>query len=371
VTAKLIFWISAAVPLFAYLGYPAALLILRAFVNRPVRREPYEPSVTLLIPAYNEAAKIAAKIRNSLELDYPADKLKILVLCDGSRDGTAQIAASLADGARVRVVRFEHNRGKISCLNDGVGEAGGEIVVFSDATAMLRPDAIRRLMANFADATVGAASGRYVVTRAGEVGTGKSEDFYWRYETFLKQRESEIDSTVGAHGHLHAIRRELYPFPDGATINDDYVIPLSVLSQGYRAVYDASAVVCEEAREMAGFRRRVRVMAGNLQQLAESKRLCAPVRPWALFFFFSHKFVRLVVPFAMLGAVAANCALVSAPFYFAVACLQSLFYCAALVGALGRLPRALMLPFYFCMINAALFVAIYHALNKGRRMAWK
>lgn len=370
-TAKVIFWLSASVPVFAYLGYPLALVILRAFVSRPVRKESYQPAVTLLIPAYNEAAKIAEKIRNSLELDYPAAKLEIMVVCDGSRDGTAEIAKSLAHGAGIRVIHFKHNRGKIRCLNAGVREAQGEIIVFSDATAMLRPDAIRRLMANFADPAVGAASGRYTVMRAGDVGTGKSEDFYWRYETFLKQQESDIDSTLGAHGHFHAIRRELYPFPGGATINDDYVIPVSVLSKGYRAVYDARAVVCEEAREMSGFRRRVRIMAGNLQQLGEFKRLLAPVRPWALFFFFSHKIVRLAVPFAMVIAAASNFLLASAPLYFAIAFLQGLFYCAAVAGGLGRLPRALMLPFYFCMINAALFVAIYHALNKRRGMAWK
>ncbi|HYL34762.1 MAG TPA: glycosyltransferase family 2 protein [Bryobacteraceae bacterium] len=370
--ATLILWLSLAVPLYAYLGYPIALLFMRVFVNRSVRKEPFEPQVTLLIPAYNEAEHITDKIRNSLALDYPAAKLEVLVACDGSRDGTPQLAQSLADGVRVRVLSFPDNRGKISTLNDGVRESKGEIVVFSDATALLKPDAVRRLMMSFADGTVGAAGGRYMVVRPDDVNIGPSEDFYWKYETFLKTQESDIASTLGAHGHLHAIRRELYPFPAPGTINDDYVIPVSVLGKGYRAVYEPKAVVYEEAREMAGFGRRVRIMAGNLQQLREIKALLRPLRPSALFFFFSHKMIRLAVPFAMVCALAANLWLVSSTFYAMLALLQGLFYGLAILGACVRLrPRFLSLPYYFSMINAAVFFALYQVMSRRHSVAWK
>lgn len=369
---QIIFWLSLAIPVYAYLGYPVVLFLLRKIFHRPVKKQPYEPSVTLLIPAYNEAEDIAGKIQDSLNLDYPEDKLEVLVCTDGSKDETPQIARSFADGKRVRVLCFEKNRGKICTLNDGVREARGEIVVFSDATALLYPDSVRLLMTNFADPQVGAASGRYTVVRADEVGIGKSEDFYWKYEAFLKVQESELDSMLGAHGHLHAIRRELYPYPPPGTINDDYVIPVSVLASGHRAVYEPKAIVYEQAREMTGFGRRVRIMAGNLQQLREIRGLLSPFRGLPLFFFLSHKACRLVVPFAMVSALICNLALLDLPFYKTLFALQALFYILAAAGWLLALrPKVLLLPYYFSMINLAVFFGVYHALTGRRRMAWK
>ncbi len=370
--AELIFWLSIGVPAYAYLGYPLTLLALRLVIHRPVRRQPIEPLVSLLIPAYREAAVIARKVHNCLALDYPADKLEIVVACDGSPDETPSIARGLADGERVRVLDFPVNRGKLATLNASIPEMRGEIVVFSDAAAMLYPDALRNLVSNFADPRVGAAGGKYTVIRPGEVAIGASEDFYWKYEAFLKTKESELSSVLGAHGHLHAIRKELYPYPPAATINDDYVIPISVVARGYRAVYDPSAAIYEEAQEMTGFGRRVRIMAGNLQQLHFLRSLLWPIRPMPLFFFISHKVLRLLVPFCMLGALAANIILLGTPLYQVLFLLQAAFYLLAAAGVFRRLrPKLLMLPYYFTMVNAAFFVGCYHALTRRRRLAWK
>lgn len=369
---KLTFWLSLAVPIYAYAGYPVVLFLLRLVRHRPVRRKPFEPKVTLLIPAYNDAEHIAGKIRDSLQLDYPAEKMEILVVCDGSRDETPRIAQAMADGLRVRVLHFAENRGKISTLNSGVREARGDIVVFSDSTALLCPDSVRWLITNFADPEVGAASGRYTVIRTDEVGTGKSEDLYWKYETYLKVQESELDSMLGAHGHLHAIRRDLYPYPAPGTINDDYAIPVSVLATGRRAVYEPRAIVYEEAREMTGFGRRMRIMAGNLQQLRQIKGLLRPLRPLPLFFFLSHKVTRLLVPIAMIVALASNLLLISSPFYQVLFWMQAAFYMLAIAGAVVPLrPKLLLLPYYFSMINAAFFFGLYHTLTSRRHMAWK
>ena len=366
------FWIAVALILYTYLGYPAVLMALRLVIHREVRKQPIRPSVSLLIPAWNEAAVISRKIANSLALDYPADRLEIVIACDGSTDGTAARAQRLADGRRVRVLAFAEHRGKMATLNASVPELRGEIVVFSDAAAMLAPDSLGCLVEDFGDPAVGAASGRYTVVRAGDARTGASEDLYWRYETFLKTQESQLSSTLGAHGHLHAIRASLYPYPPAAAINDDYLIPLSVLAKGYRAVYEPAAVVYEEACEMSGFGRRVRVMAGNVQQLREIRKLMRPLRPLPFFFFLSHKAARLLAPFAMLTALVANACLLGSPFYVAVFCGQAVFYLLACSGALWRLrPKLLMLPFYFSMINAAAFVGFYHALGHRRRLAWE
>ena len=370
--AQTIFWIAILIPFYAYIGYPLVLLALRLLIRREVKKGPIQPFISLLIPAYNEDDVIARKIENSLALDYPAELLEIVVASDGSKDRTAEIAQKLADGQRVRVLAFPQNRGKIATLNASIPELRGEIVVFSDAPAMLFPGSVRLLIENFADPAVGAVSGLYKVVKADEVDVGKSEDLYWKYETFLKIQESQIDSTLGGHGHLHAIRKDLYPYPPAGTINDDYIIPVSVLAKGYRAVYEPSAVVYEEAHEMTGFGRRIRIMAGNIQQIREIKGLLHPFRPMALFFFLSHKVSRLVVPFAMLVALIANLFLLGSRFYFAIFCAQLAFYLLAALGTVWPLrPKILMLPFYFSMINAATFFGFYHALTQRRGMAWK
>lgn len=370
--ADLVFWISVATVIYTYAGYPLTLLALRLFVRRPIRRAPIFPSVSLLIPAYNESPAIERKIRNALALDYPAERLEIVVASDGSTDDTAAIAQHLADGRRVRVLAFPCNRGKMATLNASVPQLGGDIIVFSDATALLYPDALRQLVPSFADPDVAAVSGRYTVIKAGDVCTGASEDLYWKYETSLKVLESDAASTVGGHGHLYAIRRELYPYPADTVINDDYVIFSSVLAKGYRAVYEPAAIVYEEAREMTGFGRRVRIVAGNIQQVREATRLIHPLRSLPLFFFVSHKLARLLVPWAMFAALTANLFLLGRPLYRGAICAQAAFYLLAASGALWRLrPKILMLPFYFSMINAAAFLGFYHALTRRRGMAWE
>jgi cellulose synthase/poly-beta-1,6-N-acetylglucosamine synthase-like glycosyltransferase len=367
--AELAFWIAVAIPIYAFAGYPLVLLALRLAIHREVRRGPIRPFVTLLIPAYNEARVIARKIENSLALDYPSERIEIVVVSDGSSDKTVEIAGGFAG---VRVLAFPENRGKVAALNAAVPTLRGEIIVFSDASAILAPDALRRLVENFADPSVGAACGRYRVVKPDEVNIGASEDIYWKYEAFLKIQESRLASTLGAHGHLHAIRRELYPFPPPETINDDYVIPLSVLARGFRAVHEPAAEVFEEAREMTGFGRRIRIMAGNLQQLRHLGQFLVPFQPLPLLFFLSHKVVRLMVPFAMLAALATNLFLLSSPAYRVLFGVQLLFYGLAASGLTGRLrPRALRLPFYFCMVNSAAFFGLYHAVTHRRSMAWK
>jgi cellulose synthase/poly-beta-1,6-N-acetylglucosamine synthase-like glycosyltransferase len=370
--AALVFWIGVAVPVYTYFGYPVALLLLRQILHREVKKRPYEPFVSLIVPAYNEAAVIERKIQNSLAIDYPPEKLEILIASDGSKDQTAERAKKHEDGARVRVFDYKENRGKIRTLNATVEHARGEILVFSDAAAILYPESLRYLMMNFADPAIGAASGKYTIVKPDDVAIGKSEDFYWKYETFLKCNESEVASTLGGHGQLNAIRKELYPFPSPETINDDYVIPVSVLRKRYRAVYEPKAVVFEEAHEMTGFKRRVRIMAGNIQQISEIKGVIRPFRPLPLFFFLSHKVSRLLVPFGMLAALIANLFLLDDPLYLALFVVQLVFYGIALLGTVWQLrPKMLLLPFYFCMINVATFFGLYHALTSRRAMAWK
>ena len=168
-------------------------------------------------------------------------------------------------------------------------ELCGEIVAFTDASSMLASDSIRVLAQSFADPKIGAASGVYRLLKKDQAKLGTQEDLYWKYETFLKVQEAKLGAFTGAHGSLYAIRRELYPFPSAGTINDDFTIPMRILQRGYRVAYEPAAVAYEEAHEMEGFSRRVRIAAGNIEQLRELKSLVWPPRPFVLFCLLSHK----------------------------------------------------------------------------------
>jgi cellulose synthase/poly-beta-1,6-N-acetylglucosamine synthase-like glycosyltransferase len=371
-TAELLFWLSLAFVVYPYAGYPALLFLLSKLFRRPIQRASIEPSVSLLIPAYNEEKVIEAKIRNALALDYPADKLEIVVASDGSTDATNNIVARFTNSGRVRLLAFSPNRGKTAVLNDAVGCLRGEIVVLTDAASMLEPDAIRRLVACFADPRIGAVSGLYRIRNAAGARLGPQEDFYWQYETLLKRMESDVHSILGAHGALYAIRKELYPYPEPSIINDDYVIPVRIVGRGYRVCYEPEAIAWEEADEMRGFSRRIRIMAGNFQQLLELPVLLRPPRPLPLFFFLSHKVARLAVPFALLVLLLSNAFLLALPVYQAAFVAQTAFYLAVLTGGvLPKAPRLLRLPYYFVMVNAAALPGIYYVLRGRRNMAWK
>jgi cellulose synthase/poly-beta-1,6-N-acetylglucosamine synthase-like glycosyltransferase len=369
---KIVFWSSAFVIVYAYAGYPMVLLFLRTFIHRPVRKNRIEPYVTLVVPAYNESGVIGAKIRNAASLDYPVNRLEVLIASDGSSDDTVEVAQRLSDGSRVRVLAFSENRGKISVLNDAVREARGEIIVFSDASAILDSDSIRQLVANFADPEVGAVSGIYRVQHASEARLGPQEEVYWKYETFLKILESSLASILGGHGQILGVRKTLYPYPAPGTINDDYVIPMRILASGSRAVYEPRAVAFEEASEMGGFQRRVRIMAGNLQQLREIKGLLWPPRVLPLFFFFSHKVVRSFVPVVLVSLAVSNSFLLHEGFYQLTGCFQLIFYGLALVGSQWQLkPRGLRLPYYFCFVNAAYLWSVCQSFQGRRKVRWK
>ncbi|HWR51899.1 MAG TPA: glycosyltransferase family 2 protein [Bryobacteraceae bacterium] len=371
--AEIVLWTAVASVFYLYVGYPALLAALRAAFGRPVLKQRIEPSVSLLIPAYNEARVIARKVRNSLELDYPPEKLEIVVASDGSRDATTRLAEEAALGCeRVRVLLFEENRGKLAVLNDVVPGLAGEIVVFTDAATMVVPGAVRALVAHFADPQVGAVSGLYRVTEPEQAEVGKQEDLYWRYETWLKTQEAGLWSALGAHGALYGIRKELYPSLEPGVINDDYVIPVRILQRGYRVSYEPEAVAVEEAVEMDGFARRIRIMAGNFHQLREITAFLKPFRPAPLFVFLSHKAGRLLAPFAMMAALAANLVLLGEPLYRATAVLQVLFYGFAVVGAVARFRSgALRAPFYFCMLNAAVLAGLWYAVAGRAKPVWK
>ncbi len=356
---EIIFWLLAATVLYVYLGYPALLYLLSRFKPAPVGRLPTElPRVTLLISAYNEEDCIAEKLDNSLRLDYPRDKLEVVVISDQSSDNTDGIVDGFS-GEGVRLLRMEERGGKTLGLNAAVAESSADLIVFSDANAMYRVDAIKALVAPFADTRVGAVVGESTYTDP-DTDAGESESLYWRYETAIKSFESRAGSVVGGDGAIYAVRRSLYR-PMGADVLSDYVNPLQVVEQGYRCLYEPAAVSVEETAESfeKEFRRKVRIVNRAWRATMSMKRLMNPFRyggfAWQLI---SHKLLRWLVPLFLVALFVANILiLANGLIYLITLAGQIVFYVFALAAALmrgrGDLNHLFFVPYYFCLVNLA------------------
>ena len=356
------FWTCIAGVAYAYVGYPILGWLFASAFGR-VRREPRpvmagEPSVTVVIAAYNEEATMADRLANALALDYPVDRLDIVVASDGSNDSTADIVAGCCD-PRVRLIEFASRRGKSAVLNDVLATLTTDIIVLSDANTRMETNAVRRLVRWFQDPRVGVVVGRLVLN---DPATGRNVDgLYWKYETFLKRMEARLNALVGANGAIYAIRRShTVPIPDGALV-DDLVLPLLMrLRAGGDLAYDHAALAFEDTTgNVAGeFKRRRRIGAGGFQSLRVLWPLLSPARGWIAFTFMSHKVSRWLCPFLLLGGLAFNLVLVAHPLYRTTLSLQGLFYAAACAGAVatgsGFASRLIRLSTMFVTMNAAL-----------------
>ncbi len=370
----LIFWFSLGTLLYIYAGYPVlAWMLARVFGREPQRRD-ITPFVSLLIPSYNEEAHIDAKLQNSLALDYPKDRLEIVVASDGSTDRTNAIVEQYRSRG-VKLLAMRDNIGKAAMLDRTVPLVKGEIVVFSDTSSELEPDALRILMQSFADSRVGCVSGLYRL-KVGSDLRAQGEGLYWRYETFIKQQESRLHSILGAHGAFYAIRKPLFQRLEEGSINDDYLIPMRIVEQGYRAVYEPDAKSWEhEATSVEGeFSRRRRIAAGNCQQIKALRSLLNPLRGWVALCFFSHKVLRTLAPLLMIGTLISSWWL-PRPLGALALILQGLLYASAYAGYLcqrrGRNVRWLAPPLYFCLGNLAMLAGLIKFVVSRQRPSWE
>ena len=370
-----LFWLAFLTLVYIYIGYPLLVAGLASAFGREPARQPIAPVVSLYIPAYNEEAHIEAKLANSLALDYPAGRLEIIVASDGSTDRTNALVRRY-DSRGVKLVAMRDNLGKAAMLGRTVPLLSGELIVFSDASSELEPDALRRLVANFADPRVGCVSGLYRLKGDGADLRAQGEGLYWRYETFLKRQESRLHSILGAHGAFYAIRKSLFATVGAQAINDDYLIPMRIVAQGYRAVYEPSAVAWE--REVASvdgeFARRRRIAVGNCQQIVELRGMLNPLtHGWVACCFFSHKVLRTLAP-VFLGLLAVASGWLPAPWAGVWVGLQVAFYASAWCGyALQR--RGLRVawlsaPLYFCLGNLAMLAGLWQFLVRRKPVAW-
>jgi cellulose synthase/poly-beta-1,6-N-acetylglucosamine synthase-like glycosyltransferase len=375
--ASLIFWASALLLGYAYLGYPSLIRAWASLRPRPAVRSRRQPTVSVVVVVHNEAARISDRLENLLALDYPRERLEILLGSDGSTDATVERAQACA-AAGIRVVALEPRRGKAAVLNHLVPRARGEIVVLADARQTFDSEAVRELVAPFGDPRVGAVSGVLILRRdEGGSAVGEGVGFYRRYETSIRRSESLVDSTVGATGAIYAIRRSLFePIPDD-TILDDVLIPMRIVRHGYRTIlapgaraYDRPAASAREE-----WIRKVRTIAGNFQLLARERWLLDPLRNRLWLQTVSHKGLRLLGPLLLAAALAANLLMADRPFYRWVLLAHLAFYTSAALG--GTLPRAasripgLTLPYLVCLLNWATVVAFFRFVTGRQRVTWK
>jgi len=365
----LVFWVSVAGVVYPYAGYPLALMAFgRRRSSPPVSNDEQSPAVSLLIPVHNEEPRIAAKVTNTAALDYPAGRLEVIYISDGSTDGTIDIIRSQAPSATV--IELATRGGKAAALNAGLAHATGDVVVFTDASIALEPDALREVVRPFADGGIGCVSGEDKIADA------DGEGLYGRYELFLRRRESELHSIVGASGCFYAQRRSLCrPFEEG--LAPDFLSVLRTVEQGYRAVSAPRAVGTMTSVKSAKheFDRKVRTLLRGMTALFAYSHLLNPVRHSVFAFeLWSHKLLRWMVPFFLLTALLSSMLLIRRPLFFAAFAAQAMLYLAAAASSIEFTGVRRLLfgrtALFFVSVNAAIVLAWLRYVSGVRQELW-
>ena len=372
-----VFWISAAMIFYVYAGYPLLVMLVSRVSGKRVRRAVFEPTVSLIITAYNEEKAIRSKIENSLLLDYPAHKLELLVASDGSTDETERIAKEFSD-QNVKLVRQEGRAGKTETQNSAVKMAKGEIIVFSDATSMYRADVLRFIVPNFADDSVGCVAGKLLYVDQGDSAVGSGAKKYWQYETLIKESESRAGSLVGVSGCLYAVRRSAYVpmYPEACS---DFLIATDLMRRGLRTVYEPNAICTEATNQKLSneMRMRVRIIAQTIADLYRNREMLNPLRSGFYGIqLISHKLLRYAVPlFLIVTFLASTFLAVGSMFFTVILGAQILFYLAAFVAwfleMYGKRSKLLSIPLYFVLANIASLTGFYKFAIGERYARWE
>ena len=385
---KIIFWFLLFIVFYAYIGYGILLFILikikRLTGSRKEDIQPgYEPDVTLFIAAYNEKDFVAEKIKNSLELDYPREKLHMVWVTDGSDDGTPDVIKQYEG---VEVYHLPQRSGKIGAMNRGMKFVKTPVVVFCDANTMLGRESIRRIVNLFSNPKVGCVSGeKRIFSKEKDTAAGAGEGLYWKYESTLKKWDAELYSVVGAAGELFAIRTELYQEVERDTLLDDFIISLRVAQKGYTIQYDPEAYAIEtaSANVKEELKRKIRISAGGIQSVIRLKSLLNVFKYGTLSFqYISHRVLRwTLAPLSLLFMIvvgfilAVNEGIRNLRFYTILFCLQVLFYLSALLGWYleNRAIRVklLFVPYYFFIMNLSVFLGLKRYLKGSQSVNWE
>jgi len=383
---KIILWLSLLITFYAFFGYGILLFILikikRAISGKPVLPDFNDdtlPTCTLVVAAFNEEDVMDEKIRNSLALTYPANKLQFLFITDGSTDGTADVVNAYP---RIRHMHSNERKGKIAAVHRAMEAVTTEVVVFTDANTFLNTEALVNICRHYSDKKVGAVAGEKRVYAESANATA-GEGFYWKYESKLKTWDSELYSVVGAAGELFSIRTELYIPVSPDTILDDFMISLLVAEKGYRVIYEPEAYATESASQNVGeeLKRKIRIAAGGIQSILWLKSLLNPFKmPVLSFQYVSHRVLRwTVVPFLMILSLILNLIIVlqgSTELTYQVLLLAQVgFYLAAISGWILEerhiKVKIFFIPYYFCMMNYAVIMGIFRFARGKQSAIWE
>lgn len=382
---KIFFWLSLFIVFYTFLGYGIVLYILvlirRAFKGKRLAPglDQEFPTLTLVIAAYNEESIIEEKIANTLQLSYPAGKLSVIFVTDGSSDRTPELVAKYPE---IKLMHTPVRSGKILAMHRAMDEVNSEVVVFTDANTFLNKDALLLIARHYADPKVGAVSGEKRVMQDALSDATAGEGFYWKYESTLKKWDSELYSVVGAAGELFSVRRSLYRSVEPDTIVDDFMISMRIAEQGYRIVYEPEAYASELSSEniKEELKRKVRIAAGGMQSILRLQRLLNPFHdPLLTFQYISHRVLRwTVTPFLMILALVLNILIVmqsGGVIYQILLAGQVVFYGLALAGWVLETQKikvkALFVPYYFCMMNYAVMAGIRRYFKGSQSAAWE
>jgi cellulose synthase/poly-beta-1,6-N-acetylglucosamine synthase-like glycosyltransferase len=373
---KILFWGSFLMLGYIYIGYPILVFLFSLFKNKGVRKETFQPNITILIAAYNEEENIEETIKNKLDLNYPREKREIMVISDGSTDKTDDIVKKY-DSQGIKLIRQEIRSGKTAALNKAVPQVVGDILVFSDANSIYNKNALQKLVDNFADPTVGYVTGKMIYTNPDDTAIGDGCNAYIRYENYLRKLETKLGSIVGVDGGIDAVRKTLYT-PMNPDQLPDFVLPLKIVNQGFRVVFEPEAVLKESSLSKASdeYQMRVRVILRALWALWDMRYLLSFKRSglfaWQLW---SHKVLRYFCFIFLLGAYFSNLVLLSqGVFYIVIFLVQNAAYLGALVSGIvqrsGRNSGVLYILSYFVLLNVASVHAFMKFLQGQRQVTW-
>lgn len=388
-TLKILFWLLLFIIVYTYVGYGILLFLIikvRRFfkIGKKVEIDPtYEPEVTLFIAAYNEKDYVAAKMKNTLELEYPKEKMNIIWVTDGSDDGTPDL---LKGYPNTTVHHLDARNGKIGAMNRGMEFVKTPIVIFSDANTNLGKESIRRIVNLFGNPKVGCVSGeKRIIDKQSDVASGAGEGIYWKYESQLKKWDAELYSVVGAAGELFAIRTKLYRHVEKDTLLDDFMISLRVAQDGYTIQYDPEAYAIEtaSANVKEELKRKIRISAGGIQSIVRLRSLLNIFKYGTLSFqYISHRVLRwsltplcLVLLIPVLTIIAANDGFLSFSLYATIFWLQVLFYAAALLGWFlenrETSVKILFIPYYFFIMNLSVVLGFFRYMKNTQSVNWE
>ena len=375
--AQFIFWASVGLIFYVYFGYPVMVYIISRLLPKSVKRAAIEPSVSIIITAYNEERDIREKLENTLLIDYPSEKLEILVASDCSSDGTDTIVREFAN-KNVKLLRQPERHGKTAAQNMAVENVSGEIILFSDATSMYEPSVLREMLPSFADEKIGCVAGKLVYVDHSSSTVGQAAKSYWSYETLLKVSESKACSLIGVSGCIYAVRKSAYQpmYPEACS---DFLIATVVYKQGMRTIYEPNAVCTEETNQHSKkeMRMRVRVISQTFTDLWRNREM---LNPFQSGFFaielISHKLLRYSVPlFLIMVFVSSGFLSFASLLFFAVFAAQVAFYLMAFAAWMlernGVRTGILSIPLYFMLTNIASIAGFFQFLRGERYASWE